>query len=97
MRLKLCLTVGCQNQLVEQFRVEETWICLSGLGAVANVIRKTWNGDFLSDLETHLEVFRNLFQVVAELIHRWWSIEGGIVPDGAKEWLAVMEILAILA
>jgi hypothetical protein len=55
------------------------------------------NGELFPDLETHLEVFRDLVEVVFELIGSGGSIEGGIVTDRAKERLSVMEILAVLA
>jgi hypothetical protein len=54
-------------------------------------------GNFFPDLETHLEVFWNLLEIVAKLVRRGWAVEGGIIADGAKERFAVVAVLAILA
>lgn len=48
-------------------------------------------------LEAHLKVFRDLVEVVFELVGGRWPIERGVVANGAEEWLSVIEILAVLA
>lgn len=59
--------------------------------------RELWDGDVLPDLETHLEILGNLFQVMSKLVLCRRTVEGGIVPDGAKKRLTVVEVLAVLS
>jgi len=61
------------------------------------VTREGGDGEFLPDLEAHLEVFRYLREVMPQLVDGRWPVEGRIVADGTKQWLAVVQILAILA
>lgn len=97
MWFKLRVSIGGEHELIEELRIQKSWIRLSGLGTVAGVLGKTWDRNFLPDLETHLEVFRDLIQIVSELIRCRWPIERGIIAHSAKEWFTVVEILAILA
>ena len=70
---------------------------MSGLLAVADVPRKMWDCDLLSDLKTHLMVLLVLTQIPAELVRCWWTVERRVVADCAKERSSIMEVLAILA
>jgi hypothetical protein len=51
--------------------------------------------NFLPCLETHLEIFRDLVQIVPKLICGWWPIESGVIADRAKAGFTVVEILTI--
>ena len=55
------------------------------------------DGQFFPDLDTHFEAFGDLVQIIFELVGGRGPVESGIVADGAKERLAVIEILAVLA
>src|SRR5437773_2125305 len=97
MRLKLCLTIWGEDELVEEFRVEEPWIRLSGSGSIASLLRIARDRDVLPHLETHLKVFGNLVQVPSELIGGRRLVEGRIVPHGPEQWFPLVLILAILS
>ena len=84
MRLEPRFTIGSQNQLVEEFRIEKSRIRLSRFGSIAWLIRKGGNRDFFPHFEAHLKVFRNLIEIAMELIGRGGRIEGGIIADGPK-------------
>jgi len=58
---------------------------------------KGGNREGLPDLETHLKLFGKLLQIMAELIGDDWPLENRIIAHGYKQWLAVVEILAVLS
>jgi hypothetical protein len=89
-------SIGCQHQILEQVGIEESRIGLPRLHAIARLFREGWDRDFLPDLEAHLEILRDLVEIVFELIGGRWPVEGGIIADGPEEWFAVVEILTVL-
>src|SRR5690349_19907921 len=93
---KLGITVGWQEYLIEQFGVRNPGIQLASLGTVAGLSREAGNGDFPPDFERHVKVFRNLIWEMSKLIRGRWAVEGGIIPDRAKERFAVVEVLTVL-
>jgi hypothetical protein len=60
------------------------------------MLRKAGNRDFLPHLETDLEVFGDLRQVMPELGGGGRSVERRVVPHGPEQRLALVLILAIL-
>ena len=59
--------------------------------------RKGRDGQLFPDLETHLEIFRDLVEIVLELVRGRRPVEGGIVTDGPEQGLAFIQVLAIFS
>ena len=97
MRSEIRLSVARKDEILEEAGIKKPRVRLAGFHTVAWVTRERGDGEFFPHLETHLKVFRDLVEVVFELIGGRWPVEGRIVPDGAKERFSVVEILAVLA
>ena|SRR5215831_19372516 len=94
--LELRFSLGCTHQVYEQAGIEEASIRLTRFRSISGLFCLGGNGDLLPHLETHLEIFGNLFEAVPKLIRSRWPIEGGIVSDGAEQRLPFVGILAVL-
>ncbi len=77
--LKLRFTVWSQHEVLEHLSIEKPCIRLTGLHAVTGLLRLDRDSEFFPHLETHLEIFGNLFEIVPHLIRSWRLVEGRIV------------------
>jgi len=82
---------------MEYLRIQKIRIDLAGFCPTADVLRIARNGELLPDLKTHLKVFRDLIQILAELVRCWWAIGSSVIANRAKAGLTVVQVLAILA
>ena len=57
MGIELRLMIRHQHQLIEELRVEKTWVRLTGPRSVARLCRITGNRNILPHLTAHLKVF----------------------------------------
>ena len=89
-------TIRCQDEIIEQLRIQESRIGLTGLRPVPRLFGKGRDRNLLPDLKTHLKVFRDLCQIPPKLIRRWRAIERGVITDSPEERFAIVLILAIL-
>jgi len=96
MRPKLGFVIDRQCVVLEELRVEEPWIPLSGLRSIARMRRIDRNREFLPHLEAHLKGFWYLTEVVVEAVDGRWSVEARIVAHSPKESFALVLVLAIL-
>ena len=87
---------GNQHQVFKCLSIKKPWIRLSGPCTVTRLIRIARNGDFLSHLEAHLEPFRELIAIPPELVGSRRTVERRIIPDGTKQRLPFVLILAVL-
>jgi hypothetical protein len=92
---ELRVSIGGQHKLGKLLGSEKARIRLTGLCAIPSFLRLGRNGDLLPYLEAHLKILRDLVQIVPKLIRGRWSIERGVIADGAKAGLTVVEILTI--
>jgi hypothetical protein len=86
-----------KDQILEESRVKESRIGLSRFHGIAGLFREGLDRELFPDLETHLEILRDLVEIVFELTGGRWPVEGGIIADGPKERFPVVKILAVLA
>jgi len=64
---------------------------------IAGRLRIGGNRDLLPHLETHLEIFGDLGQIVPELVGGGRLVEGRVVAYGPEQWFALILILAMLS
>ena len=86
-----------EHQILKQAGIEESRIGLSCFHPIAGLFREGWDRELFPDLEAHLEILRDLVEIVFELIGGRWPVEGRIVADGPEERFSVVEKLAVLA
>src|SRR5215510_9197670 len=84
-RLKLGFVIGGQHVLLEQSRVEEPWIRLSGIRSVARMLRIDRNREFLPYREAHLKVLWYQSEVVSEVGDGGRSVKAGVIAHSPKE------------
>jgi hypothetical protein len=80
-------SIRCQHLILEQASIEESRIGLSRFHAIAGLFREDWDCELFPDLETHLEILRDLVEIVFELTGGRWPVEGGIIADGSERAL----------
>ena len=84
MRLELRLTIGGEDEIVKEFRIEKTWIRLSGSDTIPWLVRIARDRDFFPHLATHFKVFGNLVQVTPELIGGGRAVKRRIISHGPE-------------
>ena len=95
--IKVRLSIGLQDQFDEGLGIEKPRIRLTRFHSVPSMIGVGGDRNLFPHLAAHLEVFGDLRQIPLELVRGRRSVKGGIVAYRAKERLAVIEILAVLA
>ena len=95
--LKVRVSIGLQYMLNEGVGIQKVRVLLASPNTIAQVVGIFRNGEFLSHLGTHFEVFRDLLEVTQQLIGRGRPVKGRVIADRAKEWLAFVKILTKLA
>lgn len=97
MRTELRVPIGLQYELGEGLGVQKVGVGLSRAWAVAGMFRIGGDRELFPHLEAHLELFGDLRQIPCELVDGWRPIERRIITHRAKEWLSLVEILAVFA
>jgi hypothetical protein len=84
MPLELRLTIGGEDEIVKELRVEKTRIRLSGSDPIPCLVCIAGDRDVFPHLATHFKVFGNLVQVTPELIGGWRAVKRRIIAHGPE-------------